>query len=134
MVVLGLLLIIIAVVFGADIVLENTASAVGKMFHQSVTNLSLGGIFLAGAVTALVLALGLWLVFGGAARKRRKRVERKSTLRETQAQRETLAEENARLARQLEQERAAKASAVVSPYDDVDRGRDRGSVQQPRRD
>jgi len=133
MVVLGLLMIIIAVLFGADVVFENTASATGKMFHQSVSNLSLGGIFLAGAVTALVLALGLWLVFGGAARKRRKRAARKTTLKETQAERETLAEENARLARQLEQERAAKAAEAVSPYD-TKRVRESGSVQQPRQD
>lgn len=118
MVVLGLLLIVATVVFGADVVLENTQHSGGTIFNQTINNLSLGGIFLAGAVTALLLALGLWLVLGGAARKRRKSVQRKSTLRESQTQKETLADENARLARQLETERQAKATAVVSPYDD----------------
>lgn len=122
--VLGLLLIVATVVFGADVVLENTQHSGGTIFNQTIDNLSLGGIFLAGAVTALLLALGLWLVLGGAARKRRKRVQHRSTLRETQSQKETLAEENARLARQLEQERQTKAAAVVSPYDD---GPDPGS-------
>jgi|SRR5664279_67280 hypothetical protein len=116
MVVLGLLLILAAVVLGTDIVLENTHHTGGTIFNQTVSSLSLGGIFLAGAITALVLALGLWLVLGGASRNRRKAAARKSTLRETQTQKETLAEENARLARQLEQERAATAS--VSPYDE----------------
>lgn len=114
MVVLGLLLIVAAVIFGTDVVLENTQHSGGTIFNQTIDNLSLGGIFLAGAVTALVLALGLWMMLSGAARKRRKRVERKSTLRETQTQKETLTEENARLARQLEQERKAAAS----PYHD----------------
>lgn len=118
MVVLGLLLVLAAVIFGADVVLENTQHSGGTIFNQTVDNLSLGGIFLAGAVTALILALGLWLVLGGAARKRRKRVARRSTLRETQTQKETLAEENSRLARQLEEERRAKAATAVSPYDD----------------
>jgi uncharacterized protein HemX len=118
MVVLGLLLILAAVIFGADVVLENNKDIVGTIFNQTVHNLSLGGIFLAGAVTALVLALGLWLVLGGAARKRRKRVERKSTLRDTETQKESLAEENTRLARQLEEERKEKTTAAVSPYDD----------------
>lgn len=118
MVVLGLLLILAAVLFGADVILENTQPFSGTIFNQTITNLSLGGIFLAGAVTALALALGLWLVLGGAARKRRKQVQRKSRLRETESQKETLAEENARLARQLEQERKTKAATAVSPYDD----------------
>ncbi len=118
MVVLGLLLVLAAVILGTDIVLENNERLSGTVFNQTLDNVSLGGMFLAGAVTALALALGLWLILGGAARKRRKRVERKSTLRETQTQKETLAEENARLARQLEQERTAKAATSVSPYDD----------------
>lgn len=118
MMVLGLLMILAAVLLGADFILENTQRSSGTIFNQTVDNWSLGGVFLAGGVTALVLALGLWLALGGAARKRRKKVTRKSRMRETQTQKESLVEENTRLAQQLEQERNAKAAAVVSPYDD----------------
>jgi uncharacterized protein HemX len=130
MIVLGLLLVIIAGVVGTDIVLENTRGTTGMVFQQTVTGLSLGGVFLAGAVTALVLALGLWLLFRGAARARRRRVEAKRTQRSTAAERQDLAAENERLARKLEEERAARQSAPVSPYDDESRGAERESARR----
>ncbi len=128
MVVLGLLLVVIAAVVGIDIVAENTTGTNGMIFQQTVTGLSLGGIFLAGAITALVLALGLWLMLGGLARSRRKRVARRSVIRETESQKESLAAENERLARQLEEERQSRASAPVSPYGQPG---DRTVTQQP---
>lgn len=115
MVVLGLLLAAIAAVVGVDIVLENTSRVSGTIFQQTVTGLSLGGVFLAGAIAALVFALGLWLLFGGAARARRRRQERRAALREAAQQKDSLAAENERLARALEEERQAQARQPIRP-------------------
>lgn len=121
MAVLGLVLVVVAVAFGTDIAVENTRAVSGKALGQTVTGWSLGGVFLAGAITALVLAVGLWLIFGGLARARRRRLAQRAALREREAQRETLAQENTRLAQALETQRTAEAAtpaAPVSPYDE----------------
>lgn len=121
MVVLGVLLAVAAAVVGVDIVLENTSKVDGDIFQQTVTGLSLGGVFLAGAIAALIFALGLWLLFGGAARARRKRQERKSALREGTQQRDSLAAENERLARALDQQRGGATTdrTVGQPTEQV---------------
>ena len=121
MAVLGLILVVVAAVVGADIVLENTGSTTGTLFNQTVSDLSLGGVFLAGAVTALVLALGLWLLFGSAARARRRRQEAKQQRREVVAEKDTLAAENARLAQELERARSRTGGNVESGSTAVER-------------
>lgn len=110
MAVLGFLLIVLAAVVGTDIVLENTESVTGELFAQTVTGLSLGGVFLAGAVAALIFALGLWMLFAGLARGRRRRAAQRAAIRQREAQRESLAEENARLARALEERTSGHGS------------------------
>ncbi len=112
--VLGLLLAIAAGVFAAGVVASNTAHVHAEAFGVSLSNVSVGGLFLAGAVTALVFALGLFLLLGGAARARRRRVERRRIVRDSTAQASTLTAEKERLERELEEERARRSASTAS--------------------
>ena len=103
MIALGLVLLVLCLALGAGIVLSNTDAVSAEAFGVSLSNLSVGGLFLLGAAIGAAAMLGLVLMLAGAARKRAKK-------RELRGQQESLAEENARLQAKLEQERS------VSPY------------------
>lgn len=115
MVLLGAILLVLCLVLGAGIVLSNTEAISAEAFGVSVTNVSLGGFFLAGVVIGAVAVLALGMLLGGAARKRRKRAALKREVRTARGEQETLAERNARLEAELERERTA-----AYPQDRVD--------------
>ncbi len=106
MVVLGLILLVLCLVLGAGIALSNTDPASAEAFGVSLSNVSIGGLFLLGAALGAVAMLGLGLMLAGAARKRAKKVALKREVAHVRTEQETLAEENARLQAQLEQERS----------------------------
>jgi uncharacterized protein HemX len=106
-VVLGLILVVLCLVLGAGIVLSNTDPASAEAFGVSLSNVSIGGLFLLGAALGAVAMLGLGLMLVGAARKRAKKVALKREVQHVRTEQETLAEENARLQAQLEQERSS---------------------------
>lgn len=105
MAVLGLLLLLLTGALTAVVVLNNTGLTAPHAFGQTVNNISLGQLFLAGAVTGLLFALGLYLLFRGLGRARRRRVERRRVVRDSEQQQASLAAEKARLERELAQER-----------------------------
>jgi H+/gluconate symporter-like permease len=98
MVVLGLVLLLICVVLGAGAALSNPEPASLDVFGVGLTGLTVGGLVLLGVAIGLVAMLALGMVLTGLARKRAKRQKVKQVGRE----RETLAEENARLQAELE--------------------------------
>jgi TRAP-type C4-dicarboxylate transport system permease large subunit len=101
MVVLGLLLVLASGAVTLGIVLSNTDAVSASAFGVTLDNVSVGGLFLAGAVAGAVLMLGLALLLGGAARKRSRRVATKRTIRASRSEKAQLAEENATLRAQL---------------------------------
>ena len=101
MVVLGLVLLLLCLLLGAGAALSNPEPVALDVFGLSVNGLTVGGLVLLGVGLGLVAMLALGMVVTGLARKRAKRQQVKQVGRE----RETLAEENARLQAQLEQER-----------------------------
>ncbi len=103
MVVLGLILLVLAAALTLGIVFSNTDPAMASAFGVSLDGVSIGGLFLAGVITGAVALLGLSLMFGGAARKRRKKVAAKREASHVRTEAETLAEENARLQAELQQ-------------------------------
>lgn len=105
MVVLGLILLVLCLVLGAGIVLSNTGPASAEAFGVSLSNVSIGGLFLLGTAIGALAMLGLGLMLVGGARKRAKKLRLKREVKEVRTEQETLAEENARLQAQLEQER-----------------------------
>lgn len=112
--VLGLLLMLGCVALAVDAVVQNTAAMHVIAFNHAVTGLSLGALFVAGAVTGLLFALGLAMFTGGVGRARRLRRERRALRRES-AQTDGLRAENAR----LEQALAAERSAVYPAEPDT---------------
>jgi hypothetical protein len=80
MAVFALVLIVLALVFGAGVVAGSQDPATLDFFNVSI-GASGAGIFLAGAVTMLVLLSGIWLLQVGARRARRRRAEVKSLRR-----------------------------------------------------
>ncbi|MCA1712857.1 MAG: hypothetical protein LC789_14960 [Actinobacteria bacterium] len=115
MVVLGLLLLLASGVFTAGIVLSNTDATSASAFGVSLSNVSVGGLFLAGALAGLVFGLGLAIMLAGAARKRARRKGMKSQVKAVRSERESLAEENARLQAELEQNRSGSGTGDVYP-------------------
>lgn len=114
MAVLGLLLMLAAGALTAGILVSNTDKISPEAFGVSLANVSVGGLFVAGVVTALVFALGLWLLMRGLRRSRRRNVERRQIVRDTQEQQASLSAEKARLEKELEQERSRRATTPVT--------------------
>jgi len=105
-VVLGLILLVLCLVLGAGVVLSNTDPSSAEAFGVSLSNVSIGGLFLLGAALGAVAMLGLGLMLVGAARKRARKLRHKREVKNVRSEQETLAEENAKLQAQLEAERS----------------------------
>lgn len=114
MVVLGLLLVLLAGGATTAALVENTKPTSMDILGVTISNLSIGGIFLAGVVTALIFALGLFLMLGGAARARRRRQKNKSVVKDSRREAASLAAEKERLERELEQERTQRAETQTT--------------------
>ena len=107
MIVVGVVLLVLCLLLGAGIALSNTDTTSAEAFGVSLSNVTLGALFLTGVVVGAVAMLGLGLVLVGAARKRSKAKLHQREVRSAHGEKETLAEENARLQAALEQERTA---------------------------
>ena len=81
MAVLGIVLIVLAVLFGLGVSVTSTASTTMEVFGIDF-GVSVPTVFLLGALTGIALALGLWLTKKGLARGYRRRKE----MRELRAQ------------------------------------------------
>jgi uncharacterized protein HemX len=102
MIVLGLLLMLGCAALAVDAVVQNGHLAAATAFNQPITHLSLGAIFIAGAVLGLLFALGLVLLTGGIGRAGRRRRQRRAAANEAQTEAAALREHNERLAAELE--------------------------------
>ena len=103
MVALGLVLLVLCLIVGAGVALENTDSVDAEAFGTSLSGLDVGGLFLLGAALGALAMLGLSLMLAGAARKRAKKKAIQREVHSVLGEQETLAEENARLQAELEQ-------------------------------
>src|SRR3954451_13006160 len=100
MVLLGLLLILGSAALAVDAVLQNDGGVSATVFGHHVSGFSVGTLFVAGAVTGLLFALGLALIMGGIGRASRARRERRALRRQSQQTAELRAE-NERLEERL---------------------------------
>ena len=108
MIIIGLLLLIVAAVFGLDLMWKNTFEIQNPVvFGQSLGIHSASVFFLTGAITGAVLILGIVLVLLGIRRKGRLAVrhhrERKQAT-STQAARTELESDNAALRHELDEQ------------------------------
>ncbi len=84
MAVLGLILLAAAGVLTAAVVTSNTDSLSVDLWGVSVTNVTLGVVFVAGMITTVLAVVGLGLLMGGMRRNRRLRQERRTLRRENE--------------------------------------------------
>ena len=117
MIALGIVLLVLSGVFALGVALSNTSSTQAEAFGVSLSNVTLGGLFLAGVVTGAVLLLGLTLLLAGLARKRHRRRAVKAEVKGVRNERSGLAEENLRLQEELSEQRRRSVLPVTSnPY------------------
>jgi uncharacterized integral membrane protein len=109
MIVLGLLLMLACAALAVDAVVQNTGMMHAVAFNQSISHLSLGAVFVAGAVVGLLFALGMAMFAGGFGRAARARREQRAAIRESAAETEALRAHNERLERELASTRGTDA-------------------------
>jgi len=143
MLVLGLLLIIAALAVGFGAIFDGTESAKVEIFGTDFDP-NVAGVFVAGAVSMLVLLLGVLAVMNSMGRARRKRSDRKEAKSRQQAsvqqledERAALRAENERLAERLSDRgtpmgstaggAAAGGSAMAAGSTDQDHGHEQPS-------
>ena len=127
MVALGLVLLVLCSLLTLGVALSNTDPANAAAFGVTLSGVSIGGLFLVGVVTGALAMLGLTLLFGGSLRKRNKRVAAKREVRSVRGEKETLEEENARLAAELQHTRALQQPGHTTEYA-ADPSTERGGV------
>ncbi len=111
----GLVLLVLSGVFTLGVVLSNTDPVSASAFGVSLTNVSLGGFFLAGAIAGLIFGLALALMLAGGARKRSKRVQTKRDVKGVRSEKEGLAAENERLRSELSSRREVTTANETYP-------------------
>jgi hypothetical protein len=99
--VLGLILLAAAGVLTAAVVTSNTNSLSVDLWGATVSNLTVGVVFVAGMITTVLAVVGLGLLMGALRRGRRLRHERRS-----------LRQENKQLSRRVEE----NDSPTTQPY------------------
>ncbi|MDQ1747211.1 MAG: hypothetical protein QOD07_1474 [Frankiaceae bacterium] len=114
MILLGLLLMCACIAMAVDAVAQNGHVTHATAFNQPIDHLTLGGLFIAGAVVGIVFALGVLMFTGGIGRSRRRRVERRNAVRESTAEAEALRAHNERLERELEDQRDTGATDATA--------------------
>jgi len=112
---IGLVLLIVAAVFGLDLLWKNTFPVNDTLvFGQSLGIHTARGFFLVGVITGAVLLLGISLILSGIHRKGRKVIQRRKDKKETgktHEDRDQLAADNADLRRQLDDKHSSPAPA-----------------------
>ena len=102
MVALGLIVLVLSGALTLGVVLSNTDPVAASAFGVSLSNVTVGGLFLVGAVTGLAFMLGLTLMAAGASRRRAKRAHVRRQVRDVRTEKEQLAQENAELKARLD--------------------------------
>lgn len=111
MLILGVVLLLATGALTVGMVLGNTHGQKVEVFGYSTAAFSVGELFVIGVVTGVIAGLALAMVLSGMRRSSRKRRERRAELKAKRTREQELQEENARLARELDQQRRAGASA-----------------------
>ncbi|MEO6714606.1 MAG: hypothetical protein ABIM89_14390 [Mycobacteriales bacterium] len=97
MALLGFLLFAASVATAVSIAASNTDAATFAVFGETVTDLSPGGLMLAGVGLGVVGLLGLWMIAAGVRHSRRRRAASRMVVQESRSRVDELEEENIQL-------------------------------------
>jgi hypothetical protein len=107
MAVLGILLVLAAAAFLADVAVTNSLHTHLNMFGVTQNGMTNAWVFLYGAAAGFVLAIGLAMAISGMSRRARRRRAHRDALSQQRAETE-------RLAAELERERRAREQAMAT--------------------
>jgi hypothetical protein len=127
MALVGIVLVLCAAAYLADVAVTNSIDSQLDMFGSTLGGLTNGTVALIGAAAGFVLALGLAMTVAGMSRRARTRRQHRAALARQRAETE-------RLAAELERERAARhadTTGQVVPAGQVAQG-DETAVVYPR--
>ncbi len=110
MLILGLLLLVASGALTVGLLTSTTASVTVKVFGQTYDKVPIGELFVIGLCTGVVAIAGLVMFFSGMRRSSRKRKARRQELGANRSREGELQDENARLARELAQQRRSGVS------------------------
>lgn len=120
MLILGLLFIIAAGVVTAGVIYDGGEDATVEIFGTTV-NTTIAGVFGVGLLCGLLFLLGIWLMVAGAARSRRKRLERRAararhrdSVAEMEQERAQLRAENEELQQRLAREHGTTGTTTAA--------------------
>lgn len=115
MLLLGLLFIVGAAAVTAGVLYDGGEDANVEMFGTTI-NTTIAGVFGVGLLAGLVFLLGIWMIVAGAARSRRKRLERREARARHRDSVAEMEEERARLRAENEQlqERLARGGGTTA--------------------
>jgi ABC-type nickel/cobalt efflux system permease component RcnA len=120
MLVLGLLLIAAAAVVTVGALYDGGETATVEILGRSYET-TVAGVFVVGAITALVFMIGVWALLSGMGRSRRKRAERKEakarqhdSVKTLEEERAELRAENERLSEKLAERPSATGSGATA--------------------
>jgi len=113
MAVLGILLVLAAAAFLADVAVTNSTATHLNMFGHTQTGMTNAWVFLYGAAAGFVLALGIAMMISGLSRRARRRRAHRDALSQQRAETERLAAELERERRAREETTAARAARPV---------------------
>lgn len=125
MIAIGLLLFVLSALVTAGIALFNSEPSNASAFGVTLSNVSIGGLFITGVITGLVGMLGLVLLLAGTARKRQRTRTAKRAASSARTAAATLTEENSRLQGQLD------GGSVSSPGPAISAGSSDESGDRP---
>lgn len=110
---IGLLIALAAAVFAAVVLAEDWGGATYTIhgFGHVLGNLTLAQIFLSGIILTAIFFMALWLASVSSMLRRRASARRRAEHRAVREEHDNLMAERDRLARELEAERAGRASA-----------------------
>jgi hypothetical protein len=136
MMLLGLLILAAAIVFGIDLVAENAFGVPDPVIFGNSLGITSGrSLFVLGVLVGAGIVLGLGLLLSGIRRRSARAISRRQERRahrEVADERAALEAENAELRRHLEEERVARAAAD-RPVGAHERAGERGYADEPGR-
>ncbi len=118
MIIIGLVLLVVAVIFGVDLIFTNSHHiASPAIFGQSLGFTNEATLFVVGVITGAVLLLGIVLLLSGMRHKGAKAIRRHhedKAAKNTRSERDRLASDNEHLRGELAQQHSNQEAAPTS--------------------
>ena len=128
MIILGLVLLVVAVIFGVDLILTNSHHiASPAVFGQSLGFTNEATLFVVGVITGAIILLGIGLLLSGMRHKGTKALRRhheNKAAKNTRSERDDLASDNEHLRGELAQQNGNQRAAPTSSGEATDEAAD----------